>query len=58
VLEGRFLVEPSGFAVPKGRNPATAAYVDEFVQEAKADGLVRHAIERAGLRGVIVAPVK
>lgn len=58
MLEGRFLVEPSGMAVPKGRNPAAAAYVDKFVEEAKADGRVKEAIERAGLRGVLVAPLK
>jgi polar amino acid transport system substrate-binding protein len=58
VLEGRFLVEPSGMAVPKGRNAAAAAYVDRFVEEAKADGLVKEAIERAGLRGVVVAAPK
>lgn len=58
MLEGRFLVEPSGMAVPKGRNPAAAAYVGRFVEEAKAGGLVKGAIERAGLRGVVVAPLK
>jgi len=58
MLEGRFLVEPSGMAVPKGRNPAAVAYVSKFVEEAKADGLVKSAIERAGLRGVVVAPAK
>jgi polar amino acid transport system substrate-binding protein len=56
MLEGRFLVEPSGMAVPKGRNPAAAVYVDKFVEQAKADGRVKEAIERAGLRGVLVAP--
>jgi polar amino acid transport system substrate-binding protein len=56
VLEGRFLVEPIGAGVPKGRNAAAAAYVGDFVEQAKADGLVRSAIERAGLRGVVVAP--
>lgn len=58
ILEGRFLVEPSGLAVPKGRKPGAAAYADEFVKEAKAKGLVKEAIERAGLRGVLVAPLK
>lgn len=58
VLEGRFLVEPSGMAVPKGRNPAATAYVDKFVEEAKANGLIKAAIDRAGLRGVVVAPPK
>jgi hypothetical protein len=31
------------------------AYVTEFVEEAKASGLVQKAIERGGTRGVTVA---
>lgn len=58
MLKGRFLVEPSGMAVPKGRDTAAAAYVGRFVEEAKAAGLVKSAIDRAGLRGVVVAPLK
>jgi polar amino acid transport system substrate-binding protein len=58
VLDGRFLVEPIGMGVPKGRDTAAAAYVGKFVEEAKAEGLVKSAIERAGLRGVVVAPLK
>ena len=58
ILEGRFLVEPRGIAVPKGRDPAAAAFVAKFVQEAKAKGMIQAAIERAGLRGVVVAPLK
>jgi polar amino acid transport system substrate-binding protein len=58
VLEGRFLVEPIGAGVPKGRNAAAAAYVGHFVELAKADGLIKSAIDRAGLRGVVVAPLK
>ena len=58
VLEGRILVEPIGMGVPKGRDTAAVAYVGKFVEEAKAEGLVKSAIERAGLRGVIVAPPK
>ena len=57
VLDGRIWVEQVGMAVPKGRN-AAAAYVGKFVEEAKAEGLVKSAIERAGLRGVTVAPLK
>jgi polar amino acid transport system substrate-binding protein len=56
VLDGRFMVEPIGAGVPKGRNPAAATYVADFVEAAKADGLIKSAIERAGLRGVVVAP--
>lgn len=58
VLDGRIFVEPIAIGVPKGRSAAAAAYVDKFVEEAKAEGLVKAAIERAGLRGVVVAPRK
>ncbi|MCP2500411.1 MAG: hypothetical protein NCA08_02420 [Deltaproteobacteria bacterium] len=58
VLDGRILVEPIGMGVPKGRNAAAALYVEKFVEEAKAAGLVKSAIERAKLRGVVVAPLK
>ena len=49
-------VEPIGMGVPKGRDIAAAAYVGKFVQDAKAAGIVKSAIERAALRGVVVAP--
>jgi polar amino acid transport system substrate-binding protein len=58
VLDGRILSEPIGMGVPKGRATAAAAYVGKFVEAAKAEGLVKSAIERAGLRGVVVAPPK
>ena len=58
VLEGSILVEPIAMGVPKGRDVAAAAYVGRFVEEAKAEGLVKSAIERAGLRGVVVAAPK
>lgn len=58
VIDGGFPVDAVSMAVPKGRNAAVAAYIDKFVGEAKADGLVKEAIERAGLRGVVVAPLK
>src|SRR5437899_1448584 len=32
------------------------AYISEFVEEAKASGVVQQAIERGGLRGLHVAP--
>jgi polar amino acid transport system substrate-binding protein len=56
VLDGRILVESIGMAVPKGRDAAAARYLTVFVEQAKRDGLVARAIERAGLRGVNVAP--
>jgi polar amino acid transport system substrate-binding protein len=58
VLDGRFLVEPIGAGVPKGRNAAAAAYIANFVEMEKANGQVKSAIDRAGLRGVVVAPPK
>jgi len=57
VLEGRFGGEETAFAVPKGRR-LSAAYARQFVEESKSEGLVKAAIERAGLRGVVVAPLK
>ena len=55
VLDGRILVEPIGMGVPKGRDAAAARHVWQFVEDAKAQGMVKEAIERAGLRGVTVA---
>ena len=55
VLEDRFHAVFSAIMVPKGQ-AGRLAYVNEFVEEAKASGLVQRAIERAGLRGVQVAP--
>jgi polar amino acid transport system substrate-binding protein len=41
--------------VPKGKTD-WLAYVNEFVEEAKASGAVQKFIERGGTRGVTVAP--
>jgi hypothetical protein len=41
-------------AVPKNRL-AALAYVTEFVEEAKASGLVRRAFDAVGLSGSVVA---
>lgn len=55
VLDGRFASERVAMAIPKGR-AAGVAYARMFVEEAKADGTVKAAIERSGARGVVVAP--
>ena len=55
VLADGFAVISFAALVPKGQ-PGRLAYVSEFVEEAKASGLVKRAIEAAGLRGVQVAP--
>jgi len=44
----------AGIAVPKGQS-ARLSYLNEFVQDAVATGLIQHAIERVGVRGVQVA---
>jgi polar amino acid transport system substrate-binding protein len=55
VLEDRYGANLIAMAVPKGQ-AGRLAYISEFIEEAKASGLVQRAIERAGLRGVQVAP--
>jgi polar amino acid transport system substrate-binding protein len=55
VLEDRFGVIRIAALVPKG-HAGRLAYIGEFIEEAKASGLVQQTIERAGLRGVQVAP--
>ena len=57
VLEGRFGGEEAALAVPKGRQLGVD-YARRFVEDAVSDGFVKAAIDRAGLRGVVVAPPK
>jgi len=56
VLEDRYEANINRMVVPKDK-AGWLAYVSEFVDEAKASGLVQQAIERAGPRGVQVAPL-
>ena len=55
VLEGRFNLVQMSIAVPK-HNATALTLVNEFVQEAKRNGLVARSIAHAGLRGVRAAP--
>ena len=55
VLEGYIFFDRIAIAVPKGRS-VSMAYVRRFVEDVKATGLVKDAIDRAGLRAVVVAP--
>ena len=56
LLEDRFHATFAAIAVPKGQ-AGRLAYISDFIEDAKASGLVERAIERAGLRGVVqVAP--
>jgi polar amino acid transport system substrate-binding protein len=55
VLDDFFGANFTAMTVPKG-NPDRLAYISEFIEEAKASGLVQHAITHSGWRGVHVAP--
>jgi polar amino acid transport system substrate-binding protein len=55
VLEDHYGANLLGMVVPKGQ-AARLAYISEFIEQAKASGLVRQAIERSGLPGHKVAP--
>jgi polar amino acid transport system substrate-binding protein len=55
VLDDRYGENLQSIAVAK-RQDARLAYITEFVEEAKASGQVARAIERAGERGIEVAP--
>ncbi|MEA2984953.1 MAG: polar amino acid transport system substrate-binding protein [Alphaproteobacteria bacterium] len=59
VLDDRYGANLIALAVPKDQ-AGRLAYIAEFVEEAKASGLVQRTIDRAGLRGyeVVVSPVK
>jgi polar amino acid transport system substrate-binding protein len=56
VLEDRYGVNHGAIVVATGQT-GRLAYINEFVEEAKASGLVQRAIELAGLCGVQVAPL-
>jgi polar amino acid transport system substrate-binding protein len=57
VLDGRPGIDPHAMALPKGRAPGLA-YARRYIEDAKSEGLVKAAIDRAGMRGVVVAPLK
>jgi polar amino acid transport system substrate-binding protein len=53
VLDGRWGVEQHAIALPKGRQLGLD-FVQKFADEAKSEGFLKSAIERAGLRGVVI----
>ena len=55
ILDGGFLNSTTSVAVPKGK-PDARAFVSEFIEEAKASGLVRQAFDEMGLMSSQVAP--
>jgi polar amino acid transport system substrate-binding protein len=56
VLDGRPGSEQQALAIPKGRAAVGLTYVRRFIEDAKSRGLVQRAVERVGLRGVVVPP--
>lgn len=52
VLDGRWGVEQLAIAIPKGRETGMV-YLRTFAVAVQADGGVRRAVERAGLRGTV-----
>jgi polar amino acid transport system substrate-binding protein len=55
ILEGRFTAIQQAIGAPRGRDTA-AQYLRDFIEDAKASGLVAQAMEKHGVRGVSVAP--
>jgi polar amino acid transport system substrate-binding protein len=56
VLADHYGANINRMVVPKGKTQ-WLAYINEFVEEAKASGAVQQYIERGGTRGVTVAPL-
>ncbi|MSP41335.1 MAG: transporter substrate-binding domain-containing protein [Deltaproteobacteria bacterium] len=57
VLDGRFATDPVAMAIPKGRDRGMV-FARRFVEDAKSAGFVKAALERAGVRGAVVAPLQ
>jgi len=57
VLEDHYGANLVGLVVPQGQT-ARLSYLTEFVEQAKASGLIQQAIDRAGLPGHQVAPAR
>jgi polar amino acid transport system substrate-binding protein len=57
VLDGRPGIDPHAMVMPKGRGVGVA-YAHRFIEDEKSNGRVQAAIERAGIRGAVVAPLE
>lgn len=55
ILDDAFLNSSTAVCVPKGK-PAALVYVSDFIEEAKASGLVRRALDEMGLTSSQIAP--
>ncbi len=57
VLEGKFSAVQQAIGTPKGRHPAGLEYLHQFVEAAKASGVVADLIETHNSVGLSVAPL-
>ena len=57
VLDGRWGIERFAIGIPKGRDQGLA-FLRKFTEEVRAEGLVKAAIDRAGLRGALAGDAK
>ncbi len=55
ILDGQFMAVQQAVGVARG-NPAAEAFLRDFVEEAKASGLVARLIAKHGVQGLSVAP--
>ena len=55
ILDGKFMTVQQAVGTSR-KNAAGAAFLREFVEQAKSSGLVARLIERHGVRGLTVAP--
>jgi len=55
ILDGRFTAVQQAIGTPK-KSTAGAAFLSDFVEEAKASGLIASLIERHNVKGLSVAP--
>jgi polar amino acid transport system substrate-binding protein len=55
VVDGRFSAILHAAAVPYAR-PAAAIYLKSFIEDVKSSGFVKRALDKSGVRGVVVAP--
>jgi polar amino acid transport system substrate-binding protein len=58
VLDGRAGIDPHAMAMPKGRGDLAVTYARQYIENAKAEGRVQAAIDRAGVGGVVVAQLQ
>jgi polar amino acid transport system substrate-binding protein len=56
LLPGRFMVIQQAMGCPRSRGEAAARVLAEYVEEMKASGFVRQALDRHGITGAAVAP--